>query len=80
MKTFTAKQFSRTPKVIFDAARQDGSVRITHEWFNDEFIISYTITRTLGDGKITYKTGDEVIQNALLPTEDGKGPEGPKDS
>lgn len=37
MKTFTAKQLSRAPAKIFDAAREDGKVEITHDRFTGRF-------------------------------------------
>lgn len=40
MKTFTAKQFSRTPGVVFDAARDDGKAEITHG-ANNKFELNY---------------------------------------
>lgn len=40
MKTFTAKQFSRTPGKVFDAARDDGKVEITHG-ANKTFELTY---------------------------------------
>jgi hypothetical protein len=41
MKSFTAKQFSRTPGVVFDAAREDGKVEITHGQFAGKFQLYY---------------------------------------
>lgn len=43
MKTFTAKQFSRAPAQVFDAARDDGTVEITHDRFKGKFILKHEI-------------------------------------
>ena len=40
MKTFTAKQLSRAPAKVFEAAREDGKVEITH----DRFLWPFTLT------------------------------------
>lgn len=50
MKTFTAKQLSRNPAQVFDAAREDGEVSITHDRFTGNFELSYyTKIQTLDD-------------------------------
>jgi len=42
MKSFTAKEFSRCPAKVYDAAKDVGSVEITHERFNGgRFCIAY---------------------------------------
>jgi len=41
MKTFTARQLSRTPANIFDAAREDGKVEITHDRYKGQFHLYY---------------------------------------
>ena len=69
MKTFTAKQFSRTPGVVFDAAREDGAAAITHG-HNNEF----TLTHNKGKPAFEFnrvKPIDDILQ------ENEKGPEGP---
>ena len=66
MKTFTAKQFSRTPGVVFDAARDDGKVIITHGPHN-----GYTLEHTGKVCKYTLKAGEAGITYY----EKEKGPE-----
>jgi len=42
MKSFTAKEFSRCPAKVYDAAKEVGSVEITHDRFNGgRFCIAY---------------------------------------
>lgn len=41
MKSFTAKEFSRCPAKVYEAAREDGSAEITHDRFNGAFVITY---------------------------------------
>jgi hypothetical protein len=41
MKKFTAKQFSRAPAQVFDAAKEDGKAEITHDRFKGKFQIYY---------------------------------------
>lgn len=33
MKSFTAKEFSRCPAKVYEAAREDGKVEVTHDRF-----------------------------------------------
>jgi len=42
MKSFTAKEFSRCPAKVYEAAREDGKVEITHDRFNECFALTYT--------------------------------------
>lgn len=37
MKSFTAKEFSRCPAKVYEAAREDGCVEITHDRFSGVF-------------------------------------------
>ena len=39
MKSFTAKEFSRCPAKVYEAAREDGSVEIAHDRFGGTFQI-----------------------------------------
>jgi hypothetical protein len=43
MKTFTAKEFSRCPAKVYDAAREEGSVEITHDRFGGKFVMEYKV-------------------------------------
>jgi len=42
-QTFTAKQFSRCPAKVYEAAREDGSVEITHDRFGGKFVMDYKV-------------------------------------
>lgn len=37
MRSFTAKEFSRCPAQVYEAAREDGKVEITHDRFYGVF-------------------------------------------
>lgn len=39
MKSFTAKEFSRCPAKVYEAAREDGKVEVTHDRFRGSFLI-----------------------------------------
>lgn len=41
MKTFTAKDFSRCPAKVYEAAREDGKVEVTHDRFPHKFTLIY---------------------------------------
>jgi hypothetical protein len=43
MKTFTAKEFSRCPAKVYEAAREDGLAEITHDRFGGKFIMEYNV-------------------------------------
>lgn len=43
MKSFTAKEFSRCPAKVYEAAREDGKVEVTHDRFRGKFVITYEI-------------------------------------
>jgi hypothetical protein len=81
MKTFTAKQFSRNPAQVFDAAREYGRAVITHGgYLSGQFVLEYQ------------KKADEFISEEYLTDfnkrmakairsemdkRNEKGPEGP---
>lgn len=56
MKTFTAKQFTRTPGQVFEAAREDGKVEITHDRFKGIFTLKYFLE---DDWDLDDKMGNE---------------------
>lgn len=39
MKSFTAKEFSRCPAKVYEAAREDGRAEVTHDRFRGSFLI-----------------------------------------
>lgn len=41
MKSFTAKEFSRCPAKVYEAAREDGKVEVTHDRFRGKFLIEH---------------------------------------
>lgn len=41
MKSFTAKEFSRCPAKVYEAARENGKAEITHDRFGGKFQIYY---------------------------------------
>jgi hypothetical protein len=43
LQTFTAKQFSRCPAKVYEAAREDGSAEITHDRFGGKFVMEYKV-------------------------------------
>lgn len=62
MKTFTAKQFNRTPGVVFDAARDDGKCVITHG-NNNEFMLSHSKSAPRGGASTPACLGDGAEWN-----------------
>ncbi len=72
MKTFTAKQLSRTPAKVFEAAREDGKVEVTHDRFSGRFQLCHApeITQeipslSVWDENIVYRIGDEFIKDGV---------------
>lgn len=41
MKSFTAKEFSRCPAKVYEAAREDGKVEVAHDRFPHNFSLIY---------------------------------------
>lgn len=54
MKSFTAKEFSRCPAKVYEAAMDDGKVEITHDRFGGKFQIYYMPMNTneIQDGAV----------------------------
>lgn len=75
MKTFTAKQFSRAPAQVFDAAREDGKVEVTHDRFRGRFQVYYVPENMSGiePGAILEVQGMKL---RVIEYKE-KGPEGP---
>lgn len=46
MKSFTAKEFSRCPAKVYEAAREDGKAEVTHDRFGGKFQIYYMAQNT----------------------------------
>lgn len=44
MKSFTAKEFSRCPAKVYEAAREDGKAFVSHERYPAGFVILYDKT------------------------------------
>ena len=73
MKTFTAKQLSRSPAQVFDAAREDGKAEITHDRFKGKFELNhipeieyyhkFTGEFSPWETNIKYKVGDIFYLN-----------------
>lgn len=54
MKTFTAKQFSRAPAQVFEAARENGKAEVTHDRFKGKFEIYHV------------REGQELIEDSAI--------------
>lgn len=49
MKSFTAKEFSRCPARVYEAAREDGEVEVTHDRFNGKFYFCFVSDKEILD-------------------------------
>ena len=72
MKSFTAKEFSRCPAKVYEAAREDGKVEITHDRFKGGFFIyssqqvkEFNPQICSWDEIAQLKVGDEFILNKI---------------
>lgn len=41
MKSFTAKEFSRCPAKVYEAAREDGMAYVSHDRHKEPFVLLY---------------------------------------